>query len=164
MNGPTTTPLPPLPEVGHPDAWYVSRIHHAEASGENHLREALKVGQYITLALDPHLSWDEKLKYFRHALKRHCQPSQYGDEPEVIAFYGGLARLVRDYCGAEALRLSSEEDDKYAARLSMGQQREQIEDDAEEFFSHIIGRGNECPDWFGDDDWAQLKLIRDQWI
>lgn len=160
----STTDLPPLPEIGHPESWYAKRIHDAEQNNDVHLREALKVAQYISLAIDPALDWDAKLKYFRHALRRHCQPPPFNEDPAVHDFYKSLATLVKEYCGAEALRLASAEDDNYAARLSMDQSREQIEDDAEAFFSRIIGRGTECPEWFKEEDWQQLKLIRDQWI
>ena len=61
----------PLPVIGYPEAYYAKHIKDADSHGDKIAHEAYKVGQYITLALDPHLSWEEKLKYFRHALKRH---------------------------------------------------------------------------------------------
>ena len=74
-------------------------------------------------------------------------------------------RNTRQYAGQEALRLASAEDDLYAARVSMGQSREVIEDEAEVFFQRLLGNNAEiCPEWFSEIDWAQLKLIRDQWI
>jgi hypothetical protein len=79
-------------------------------------------------------------------------------------FYQQLAELVRAYAGNEALRLASLEDDLYAARLSMGQSREKIEDDAEQFFQRLLSHGDTCPEWYNETDWHQLKLIRDQWI
>src|SRR5689334_2491762 len=57
--------LPPLPQIGHPESYYAKQVHLADKVGDRHGHEANKVGQYITLALDPHLSWEEKLKYFR---------------------------------------------------------------------------------------------------
>ena len=69
-----TRQLPPLPEIGHPEPYYARQCHLADREGDSHRREAFKVGQYVSLALDPHLSWPEKLKYFQHALKRHCVP------------------------------------------------------------------------------------------
>jgi len=155
--------LPPLPEIGRPESYYAKLVHRADKAGDVHAHEAAKVGQYITLALDPHLTWEEKLKYFKHALKRHCVPPPYPDD-DVWMFYQQLADLVRQYAGQEALRLASLEDDLYAARLSMGQAREKIEDDAEHFFLRLLGTGDTCPDWFNETDWSQLKLIRDQWI
>jgi hypothetical protein len=44
----------------------------------------------------------------------------------------------------------------------MGQTREKVEEDAEQFFARLIPR--ECPDWFNEEDYAQMRLIRDQWI
>ena len=153
--------LPALPEIGHPEAYYAKRIQDADKAGDRHAHEAYKVGQYVTLALDSHLGWDEKVRYFQHAIKRHCKPPPMPDD-EVARFYDDLANLVREHAGREALRLASETDDLYAARLSMGQSREEIEDEAEEFFAHLVP--HECPDWHSEEDYAQLKLIRDQWI
>ena len=155
--------LPPMPEIGRPESYYAKLSHEAERNADRHAREAHKVGQYVTLAMDPHLTWEEKLKYFQHALKRHCSPPPYPDD-EVWMFYQQLADLVRQHAGAEALRLASLEDDLYAARIQMGQTREKIEDDAESFFARILGSGENCPEWFNETDWSQLKLIRDQWI
>jgi hypothetical protein len=155
--------FPPMPPIGRPESFYAKLAHEADKMGDLHAHEAAKVGQYVTLALDPALTWDDKLKYFRHAIKRHCQPPLYPDD-DVWVFYKNLAELVRQHCGAEALRLMSREDDLYAARLSMGQEREMIENEAEEFFGKIMGSDEHKPDWFSETDWGQLKLIRDQWI
>ena len=150
-----------MPEIGRPESYYAKLVHQADKAGDLHGHESFKVGQYVTLAMDPHLTWEEKLKYFRHALKRHCVPPPLPDD-DVWLFYRSLADLVRKYAGLEALRLSSTEDDLYAARLNMGQTREKIEEDAEQFFARLVPP--ECPDWFNEEDYAQLKLIRDQWI
>ncbi len=153
--------FPPMPEIGHPEAWYAKRIHQADKAGDKFGHEALKVGQYLTLALDPHLSWQEKARYFEHAIRRHCQPPPLPDE-EVKDFFGSLAALVRQKAGEEALRLASTEDDMYAARRAMGQSEEAIEDDAEIFFANLLGES--CPDYLDHEDYEQIKLIRDQWI
>lgn len=155
--------LPQMPQIGLPESHYAKLVHQADSQGDHHAHEAYKVGQYVTLALDPHLSWEKKLKFFLHALKRHCLPPPYPDD-DVWMFYQQLSKLVREYCTDEALRLASNEDDNYAARLTMGQTREKIEDDAEEFFAGLLGTFDMCPDWFTDEGWHQLKLIRDQWI
>jgi hypothetical protein len=149
--------------VGRPESYYARLARDAEKAADTHAHEAAKAGQYITLALDPKLLWEEKLKYFRHALRRHCIPPPFPDE-DVWVFYRQLADLVRQYAGQDALRLASTEDDMYAARLALGQTRDKIEDEAEQFFGRIMGKGEECPDWFNEADWAQLKLLRDQWI
>jgi hypothetical protein len=157
--------FPTMPEVGHPESYYAKRVHHADRHGDQFAHEAYKVGQYVTLALDPALSWPAKLRYFRHALKRHCVPPPLPDD-EVWLFYRQLADLVRRYGGQEALRLASVEDDLYAARLSMGQTHEKIENDAEQFFANLFEGtiNDQCPEWFNEEDWEQLKLLRDQWI
>ena len=155
--------FPKMPEIGHPEAYYAKGVHHADKIGDVHLREAFKVGQYITLAMSPHLQWDEKLRFFKHALKRHCVPPPFPDE-DVWMFYKQLAHLVRGYAGQEALRICSTEDDLYAARLSMGQDREKIADEAEQFFGRFCPPGEHCPEYFNESDWEQLKIIRDQWI
>ena len=120
-----TRQLPQMPDIGRPESFYAKLVHTADRQGDTHSHEAAKVGQYVTLALDPSRAWEEKLKYFQHALKRHCVPPPYPDD-DVWMFYQQLAELVRGYCGQEALRLASLEDDLYAARLSMGQSREKI--------------------------------------
>lgn len=155
--------FPALPAVNRPESYYAKLAHDAERSGDAHAHEAAKVGQYITLGLDPHLPWEEKCKYFRHAIRRHCVAPPFSDD-DVRAYYDNLANLVRDHAGQEALRLASEKDDLYAARLALGQDRQIIEDEAEELFTGLMGAGDECPEWFNDEDWVQLKLIRDQWI
>src|SRR3954469_10929460 len=139
--------LPPLPPIGHPESYYAKQVHLADRVGDKHAHEANKVGQYVTLALDPHLSWEEKLKYFRHALKRHCVPPPLPDD-DVWMFYRSLADLVRQYAGQEAVGLQSVADGIYAARISMGQSRDRIEEDAETFFGKLIPP--ECPDWFSE--------------
>jgi hypothetical protein len=151
-----------MPEIGHPEAWYAKMVHRADKAGDTFAHEAYKVGQYITLAMNPHLTWEQKLKYLQHALKRHCVPPPFPDD-DVWMFFRQLADLVRQYAGQEALRIASTEDDLYAARLGMGQSREKIADEADEFFRKIIFMEN-CPEWFNEDDYRQLKMIRDQWV
>src|SRR5687768_16272105 len=105
--------LPPMPEIGHTEAYYARLSKMADEKGWVHAREAAKVGQYITLALDPHLEWDAKRRYFRHALRRHCVPPAVAHDL-VTGFYDRLAILVRENAGREALRLASKQDDLYA--------------------------------------------------
>jgi len=161
---PTQQRVPPaMPPIGRPESFYAKMAHDADRAGDVHSREAAKVGQYITLALDETLPWEEKLKYLEHVLKRHCQPPPFPDS-DVTDFYEELANLVRQHAGQEALRIASREDDLYAARLSMGQSRNQLEDEAEEFFARLMSGADQCPEWMNEADWTQLKLIRDQWI
>ena len=154
--------FPPLPEIGRPDAFYTTAIAKAESQGYTHLRASLKVARYISLGLSPELSWDDKAKYFLHALRHHCTPPSADEETQT--YYDQLAELVRRHAGAEALREASQEDDMYAARAALGQDRSLIEDDAEAFFLKVMGQGDHRPDLFNEEDWAQLKLLRDQWI
>jgi hypothetical protein len=155
--------MPSMPLIGLPESKYARLARHAERDGNAHAHEAAKVGQYLTLALDRNLTWEEKVKYFHHALLRHCHPPPFPDE-DVWMFYHQLADCVRRQAGEEALRLASLEDDQYARRLALGQQRSKIEEDAETFFARFIPPGDECPEWFNADDFAQLKMLRDQWI
>jgi hypothetical protein len=162
---PSTVPkrFPPMPPIGLSDHDYSHLAKEAERRHDVHAKEAAKVGMYITSALKPDLPWEEKLRYFEHALHRHCNPPPYPDE-ETWLYYKELAALVKRYAGQEALRLASREDDFYAARLTMGQSRDKIEDEAEVFFSRLIGNGIDCPDFLTDDDFHMVKMIRDQWI
>ena len=67
----------PIPPIGRPESFYAKLAHDADKAGDIHGHEAAKVGQYITLSLDPALGWDEKLKYIKHAIKRHrCKGQQ----------------------------------------------------------------------------------------
>ena len=155
--------VPAIPEIGHPESYYARQVQRADNAGHVHAREAYKVGQYITLAMDPHLRWEKKLRYFAHAIRRHCNPPPLPDE-KIWLFYRQLAHLARDYAGQEALRLASAEDDLYAKRLGMGGTRERIQAEAKDFFKDLMGTGDQCPEHFHEEDWAQLKLLRAQWV
>lgn len=156
--------LPDLPEIGYPETYYARQVHRAEKQQDSHAREAFKVAQYITLAMDPHLTWEQKLRYFLHALHRHCNPPPLPGE-QIWLFYRQLAHLVRDYAGREALRLASEMDDAYARRVGVGVSRDEIREDATLFFGELMGANpDRCPEHFHDEDWDQLKLLRTQWV
>ena len=155
---------PPLPEIGKSDVYYHNAIALAEKEGDVLKRATMKVGRYITKALTPKIPWVEKVRYFDHALKHHCTPPMGMEDEKAKAFYEQLADLVRQHCGAEALRLASQEDDMYAARVALGQEKPMIEEDADVFFGRLLGTGDHRPDYFNEIDWSQLKLIRDQWI
>jgi hypothetical protein len=155
--------LPAMPPIGRPESFYAQQIQLADKIGDPHLHEAFKVGQYVTLAIDPTIPWPSKLKYFDHALRRHCVPPPLPDE-DVWMFYRQLSDLVRFHCGEVALKLASAKDDEFARRLAGSEAREQIADGAEPFFDRLMGLGRDKPNHFTEDDWAQLKLIRDQWV
>jgi hypothetical protein len=156
-------PLPELPPVGLPESQYARLIHQAEKLGDCHAREAYKVAQYVTLALEPRLRWPQKLRYFQHAFHRHCNPPPIPDEA-VWLFYKDLMCLVRDHCGREALRLASTEDDVFAKRIAMGCTPARVEEDAEQFFTELLGPASKCPEHFHAEDWEALQVFRNQWI
>lgn len=158
----TEQTIPPLPELGHSEGYYVRGSQRAERNGNVLKVHSYKVGQYITLAMDSKLTWEEKLRYFRHTLNKHCVPPRIPDDA-VWGFYKDLQRVVRDAAGQEALRIASNEDDLYAALAQMGKHREEIEERADAFFKRLAPT-DECPDWFHESDYVQLKLIRDQWV
>jgi hypothetical protein len=157
-----TAALPRLPEIGRRETYYANLARRAQELDDRHLRAAAKVGQYITIANNPALEWEQKLTHYQHAIRRHCSPPPWPDD-EIWLFYKSLADLVRQHAGQVALRLASAEDDLYATRLAMGQYREKIEDDAEAFFARLIPADG-CPEWFNEADYDTLKLIRNQWI
>ena len=157
-------PLPPMPKIGLPEEMYLHVAHRAERNGDDLVFEAAKVGQYVSLAhRDADAPWAVKLKYFRHALKRHTQPPDHADEV-TKQWFKKLAAFVKSHIGAEALRLVSEQDDRFEARLSMGQTAEDIADDAEKFFEQICPMCDECPPVYNEEDWRQLKMFRDRWV
>jgi len=155
-------PIPSLPEIGHPESYYSRRVRQADLTHDTHSHEAHKVGQYVTLALDPTLSWEQKQRYFQHALHRHCVAPRFPDDA-VWLFYRSLADLVRGHAGREALRIALDADADYDHRVRQGEARERVEEDAEIFFRKLLPQ-DPCPDYFQAEDYGQLKMIRDQWI
>ncbi|HEY8751877.1 MAG TPA: hypothetical protein VIM11_28100 [Tepidisphaeraceae bacterium] len=155
--------LPPLPDIGLPESYYAQRVKVAEQSHNQHAREAYKVGQYVTLGLDKRLDWEKKLRYFRHALRSHCN-APAGASDKLWLFYGQLADMVRRNAGTEALRLASQEDDYYMGQVNAGVPRQQIMVQATIFFSKLLGDRNEKPEYLNQEDYDQLRILRNQWI
>jgi hypothetical protein len=153
--------IPEMPAIGLGETIYGEMVQTAQRWGNALGRDAAKVGQYVTLALARRIAWPEKLRYFKHTLSRHCKPPPFPDE-HVWMFYQDLANLVRSHAGAEALCLASREDDLYALQLQNGRPRCAIENDAEIFFAELVAP--QCPYWLNQEDYRQLKLIRDHWI
>jgi hypothetical protein len=151
-----------MPVIGRSDEFYTSLIKQSEAEGSRLAVSSAKVGQYLSLALRAETPWETKTKYFSHVLRQHCRARDSHDE-DGIPFFQELAGLVRAHAGQEALRLASTEDDLYATRLGLGADRNEIESEAETFFSNLLGAGDR-PDWFNEEDWLQLRMLRDQWI
>ena len=155
--------FPPMPPVGRSERFYDRLLRDADAANDPLARCAGKVGQYISLALADRRDWEHKRKCFDHVLRRHCKPPRYADVA-TWRFFQNLAEVVKEHAGAEALRLASAEDDSYAIGLGVGRTRDDIAADAEAFFGAILCCGDECPKWFTEQDWWQLKLLRDQWV
>jgi hypothetical protein len=154
--------FPSLPDIGLPEAYYAQLARRADQMGDHFAKEAAKVGQYITLALDQNLDWASKRRYFEHALHRHCVPPALPNE-QVWLFYQRMADLIRKHAGLEAMRLASKEDDHYAHLSKTGVPRHVIASKAQVFFSHLTGLDARRPDWFTEEDWKQLKILRLLW-
>ena len=156
-------PIPEMPAIGRPESHYARLVHHADKVGDLHLHEAAKVGQYITLALDPRLAWTKKLKYFDHALRRHCSAPPLPDD-DVWVFYRALGNLVRQHAGEQALRLALATDEEYTRRIAAGFARPPVLLEARQFFYELMTLGQDKPGHFTEEDWQQLKMIREQWM
>jgi hypothetical protein len=155
--------LPPLPDIGRPESYYAEQVKLAEQYRNQHAREAYKVGQYVTLGLDKRLDWEKKLRYFRHALRSHCNPPPLAAD-KLWLFYGQLADMVRRNAGSEALRLASQEDDYYIGQARAGVPRQQIMVQATLFFRKILGEREEKPEYLNQEDYEQILILRNQWI
>lgn len=154
-----------LPELGQPEWWYLDRIHEADAEGDKLAHDAFKVGQYLTLALQPKRSWRERRKLICHAWKRHCLAPGHADSTAKW-FYRQLSDLMRINIGQEMLRIASVQDDLWAARVGIGQDRESIADEAEDFFNELLHfkEDEACPPWLNGEDLHQIHVLRDQWV
>lgn len=155
--------LPPLPEIGRPETYYAKQVARADRHGMRHAHEAYKVGQYVTLAMGPRLTWEQKARFFRHALHGHCNGPDMAPNA-VMKFYGDLADLVRKHCGAEAIRLASREDDAWAAQVQRGVPLADVRAEASVFFRAMLGDEDLRPDYFLKEDWEQLRVLRNAWL
>jgi hypothetical protein len=151
-----------MPELGHDEAHYRRLGKEAEQMHQVHARAAAKVGQYVTLGQQEDTDPASKMKFFRHALDKHCMTPPISDVA-VEGFYERLGDFVRLHAGREALRVASMEDDRYAMRERNGEPRGKIVAEARVFFEKLLGPDSLRCDLFNDDDWEQLKLIRHQW-
>jgi len=154
--------LPAPPRMGRPESYYSTLARRAKEVGDGFAFASAKVGQYVTLASHPLMRWSEKLKYYLHALTKHCTPPPWPDD-ETWMFYQSLADTVRRHAGPEALKLASREDDAYAMRLELGEDRESIGDDADAFFGAMIPEPGKCPAWFSDEDYRSLMVLWGHW-
>lgn len=155
--------MPDVPPVGLEESHYTHLARQAERMNDTLARDAAKVGQYVTLALNDEWPWPKKRRSFDHCLRRHCRAPAYADN-DVWQFYRKLADVVREHAGAEALRLASAEDDRYEFRRRHGDPRADIKADAAEFFGELLCCGDDVPKWFSPDDFRQIRMIRSQWV
>jgi len=152
----------PLPVIGYPEGYYAKHIQQADAIGDTLAHCAHKVGQYVTLALDPKRSWEEKCKYFKHTLKHHCVAPTDCDE-ETRLYFQKLHDLVCRYASNETVRLARQEHDGYTMRLEMGVPRDTLVEEAEVFFPNLLGHGP-CPEFMTQQAFNQVSALRDKWI
>ena len=157
----TQSKLPPLPEVGRDERFYIERIRIAERYRDRYALDAAKVGKYVTRALNYAQTWDEKQKCFAHAISHHCQ-APIGSSGPVVAFYAQLAQVVRQHAGQEALRAASHMDDVWAAREAHGEPHAAIAKDAYAFFEHLAPHHHR-PGWMNAEDYEELRILRKQW-
>jgi hypothetical protein len=153
--------FPPLPEMGQPESYYGRLAKQADKAGDIHARAANKVAQYIASALAPELPWDQKLRYFEHAIKKHAVPPPPLDD-QVWNYYQQLQDLVRTHAGQEALRLANAQNDAFTARNDAGEPKYKIRTDAAAFFRQFI-HSEECPVWFHLWDFNALRALRNRW-
>ena len=161
-NGLQTGTFHPLPVIGHPPAFYDRHIKLAEQAGDRHARASHKVGQYVTEGIDPKLPWEHKLKCFRHALKHHCVAPEGADE-HLVTFYHKLSDLVRRHASTEAIHAAQRFHADATKRLQAGTPRPVIEDEADDFFTGLLGH-DRAPDWCTREAADQVSRIRQQWV
>lgn len=161
-HGGGTARFHPMPVIGHPPAFYERHAAQADAASDRHAKAGHKVGQHVTAALDPVMSWAEKHKRFCHCLKNYCVAPTEADEA-LASYYHKLADLVRRHAGHEALTTGRHHHQEYMKRLKAGETKDQIADDAEVFFFNLLGH-SQCPDWCSREAWSQLTEWRDYWV
>ena len=152
----------PLPVIGYPEAYYAKHIKQADDVGDIMAHNAHKVGQYVTLGIDPKRGWEEKAKYFRHTIKHHTVAPSDADE-DTKAFYKKLHDLICRYASQEARRLARQEHDGYAMRMEMGVSKDTLSEEAEVFFPALLGHGP-CPEYFTQEVFNEIKALRDKWV
>jgi len=156
--------LTPMPKVGLEEEMYLKVAKRAEKAGDDLLHEVAKVGQYVTLAIRrPDEKWGKKVKFFHHALKRHCKAPEHADDI-TKQWFKKLSTFVKHHAGQEALRITGEMDDCFNMRLEMSQSRDDIADDAEAFFEKVCPYCETCPPLYNEEDWRQLCDFRDRWV
>jgi hypothetical protein len=152
----------PMPVIGHAEAFYLKHIKQAEEAGDRHARASHKVGQHVTSALDPKMAWNDKLKRFVHCMERYSVAPPDADD-SLLAFYQKLADCIRRQAGQEAIHVARAKHESFEKRVKAGESREKVEEEAEQFFFGLMGRGGK-PEWCSKDAWAHLTAWRDHWV
>jgi hypothetical protein len=153
----------PLPVIGHAPAFYQKHIEQAEATGDRHAKASHKVGQYVTEALSPKMSWDDKMKRYYHCLDKYCVAPPDADE-SLRSFYQKLGDMVRRHAGQEALAAARKRQEEFTRRAKANEDRAAIEEDAEKFFFDLLGHGHGCPNWCSKEAFNMIITWRDQWV
>lgn len=156
----TARGFPPMPELGHSEAYYAQRVREADRYHDRYAHDAYKVGQYVTLARIA-TSWERKEQCYRHVLKHQCH-APYNAPEDASQFYGQLAQLVRESAGMEAMKVASQRDDEWAARLAAGEPRLALLTEASNFFAHMLP-GSHRPEWCNACDYQELKILQHVW-
>jgi hypothetical protein len=161
-NVPRASSFHPLPVIGHPPAFYDRHIKEAEQSGNVHARASHKVGYYVTAALDPKRSWDDRVHCLKHAMKHYCSSPPDADGP-LAQFYTKLCELLRRHGGVIALQATRKFHEDLLKRNQKGEPRSKLEEEAEDFFTSLFGH-DRCPEWCSREAASQIAAIRDYWI
>jgi len=147
----------PLPTVGHPDAFYVKQIEASTKAGDVHALESAKVGRYVTLAMDAAMPWEEKLRHFLHALKRHCA-APADASTDVETFYRRLSDLVRRHASQEAVRFIAHETESQRLR---GQTSDPaaLQPQVAELKKRLCGDAQGPPEWMNAEAWERINRL-----
>jgi hypothetical protein len=152
----------PMPKIGQSEAHYVALVQAADLAGDQFAHAAAKVGQYVTLALDPKLPWEEKARCFHHTYKHHCTPPPYAS-PQVREDYAKLADLVRHHAGQEALRFGRAENAELRRQRAAKVDRWHVKREAIAYFSRFSSLLGQCPEWMQREAWMELIELRASW-
>ena len=156
--------LPPLPEVGRPESYYAQQVKQAEQQRNIHAREAYKVAVRRDAGNGPAAGLGKELRYFKHALRSHCV-APAGARRQALDVLRAARRHGEAECGRRGpIRLASLEDDYYMGQVNAGVPRPQIMAQAEIFFRKILGERDEKPEYLNQEDYEQLRILRNQWI
>jgi len=152
----------PMPVIGHPSGWYSRHIEQAEAAGDVHARASHKLGQYVTAGIDPKAPWDHKIKCFKHAMK-HYGVAPVGADESLRSFYKKLGDVVRKYASNEALHEAQKFNAEAQKRLSQGADRASVDDDADDFYTALLGH-ERTPEWCSPDVAERISKLRQLWV